>query len=841
MSGIRDVKVNFSKLSGRDQLLFHSLTAADGLSQLFELNLEVLSENDMIDLETVLGQEMSVSVEPTLGPARFFHGYVTSFSYIGTVGTYASYRAVLRPHLWKLTRTSESRVFQKQTVPDIVLELLKTKHGIVHLETDFGHENRGAYLPWDYCVQYRETDFNFVARLLEYEGIHYFFKHEVDKHVLVLTDSLARHATVPGYEAVPFRRATNDESVDEGLWSWNATRVVLPGTHATSDFDFTIPTAKLYRSSGSDVERKHAKGMTPDYEIYDQPEPVVQQTGYAPARVEDYARMRIEELHAQYEVISADCNARGLYAGALFKVVDGPRKEIGDTKYLVIESDFYMQMDNYRSGGTASEGTFKGKIRAINSKHHFRPPRVSHKPLIQGLQSATVVGTSGEKVDTDKYGRVRVQFHWDRDGKNNEKSSCWLRVSQNWAGANWGGMFLPHIGQEVLVGFMEGDPDRPIVVGRVYNGMNMPPLKLPDNKLKSIIRDHFGNEIVMDGTPGNESMSFHSPSHHSVLQLGKSVRTFSHSKQASCTYDSESYNFGMKISYTKGISFSVDRGVWLGIKAGNGASVTVGSELSVSGGAKLSVTVGGAISISASWSCAWGYARELKFTKGSYKRSSTSDVLLDSQKTVFITGGKNDNTMMESNDELLALTFDDSNSNRAADMAGADAKVKAYTVAAAAAVAVGSTLGFYGYARNVAKKGPVKDVDAKTESIEMDYENISKVGVSDLGAASAVAFGGTIAITGFPGQSLDNPKHPSPSSKVLVKKDLLRLFAGKDEESLIVMEKDAGVNIAGKKNVDIASSDGGITIDAQKEVKLKSSDAVNVDAMFKHKNMTILQ
>ncbi|MEA2698756.1 MAG: type secretion system secreted protein VgrG, partial [Myxococcales bacterium] len=650
----REIQVNFASLSGQQALLFRSLSATEGLSQLFEFRVELLSHSHTIDLDAVLGKEMSISVLLSNGKERHFHGYVASFSYAGSEGEMALYRAILRPHLWRLTRARDCRVFQHKSVPVIVMDFLKDKHQLAHIDSHLGHPNRGNYLPWDFCVQYRETDFNFVSRLLEYEGIHYFFTHEADKHTLVLADSLTGHPKVPGYEQIIFRRGASQEHYDEGIWTWNSTRMVLPGTYAGRDFDFTTPTAKLHRASGSEVERKHAMAVTPDYEIYDYPEPVVQQTKYAPDNIQDYARIRIEEQHAQYEVISAETNARGLFAGALFKVTDGPRDEMAKTEYLIIEGSTSLHMDSYSSGGD-SEVTYQSSIRAINSKHHFRPPRTTPKPLIQGPQSAVVVGKSGEKVDTDSYGRVRIQFHWDRDGKSNEDSSCWVRVSQNWAGANWGGMFLPHIGQEVLVGFMEGDPDRPIVVGRVYNANNMPPLKLPDNKHKSIIRDHFGNEIVMDGTPGNEHMSFHSPSHYSVLQLGKSSRDFTHSTKASCSYDSESYSFGKKISYTKGESFSFDRGRWLGVKAGIGGSVTVGAEVSVSGGVKLSFAAGGAVSLSASWSVAWGYARELKFTKGSYKRSSSSDVLLDSQKSVFICGGENDNSMLHSDDTSVSM------------------------------------------------------------------------------------------------------------------------------------------------------------------------------------------
>ena len=345
-----------------------------------------------------------------------------------------------------------------------------------------------------------------------------------------------------------------------------------PGTYALRDYDFEKPKATL--ESKSSVSREHPES---EYELFDYPGEYIES-----GDGDNYARARIEELHAGYEQVEARANSRLLACGALFKISDHPRDD-QNREYLITSARYSFSVGDYESGGSESD-SFTCSISCIDGKTPFRAERITPKPVVQGPQTAVVVGKSGEQIWTDKYGRVKVQFFWDRLGKADENSSCWVRVSQNQAGKNWGGMFVPHIGHEVIVTFLEGDPDRPIITGRVYNADNMPPLQLPDQKYKSILRDHFSNEIIFDGTPGEEHLSIHSPSHYSILQVGRSVKQFTRSTDVKCSYDSESYHFGKKVMYTKGYSWSFARGAWGSVKMGGGGSVMLGGDVSVSAG-----------------------------------------------------------------------------------------------------------------------------------------------------------------------------------------------------------------------------------------------------------------
>lgn len=470
---------------GDDVLLFYSMKGTEKLGRLFEYQLELLSTKKNINIKDVLGKNMSIRLDLVNQKKRYFNGVVTRFCLTDNgsgSGRYATYTATLRPWTWLLTRSSNCRIFQEKSVLEIIKEVC---HGpayaaMVHLD-DSKLSHRYEKLP--YCVQYRETDFNFISRLMEQEGIYYFFKHDVaGNHTMVLADSYGAHEKIPSYEVLKYgvnRKHTISD--DEGVYSWSAAGEIQPGRYVLNDFDFERAAAS--NSKGLLAKANLETGFEqPTYEMFDYP------GGYTKTgQGQQYATARIESYHGQCEQINAHTAVRGLYPGGLFALTQHPRDD-QNRDYLVTAADYELQSDEYESSGKPARRIFSCQFSAIGKEHNYRPEAVIRKPIVQGPQTGIVVGPAGEEIWTDKYGRIKVQFHWDRLGQADEKSSCWIRVSQSWAGKRWGAMFIPRIGQEVIVDFLEGDPDRPLVTGSVYNSDTMPPYELPANATRSGIK-----------------------------------------------------------------------------------------------------------------------------------------------------------------------------------------------------------------------------------------------------------------------------------------------------------------------------------------------------------------
>jgi len=498
-----DRPVSVTSPLGPDVLLFHRITVNEALGQLFDFQLEVISSDHSIELETLLGQSMTVHLELPGGGVRHFNGMVSQLSSLGSIGRFAHYGITLQPWLWFLSRTADCRIFQNKTIPDIIKEIF----------SDFGFSDvedslSGNYEPWVYCVQYRETAFNFISRLMEQEGIYYYFKHEEDKHILVLSDSISSHEPVEGFEEIPFYPPEQSEEADfDRFLEWQISQEVQTTSYTLDDYDFEGPKTDLQTTLTA--SKKHTGT---DYKIFDYPGEYPD-TGVG----NEYVKYRMEELTHRYETYSASGTARGLMAGCLFSLMDHPRPD-QNKEYLVVSATHVMESGSYESGDPGEgELVYTGSIECIDSQVPYRSPRLTPKPCVHGPQTAEVVGPSGEEIWTDKYGRIKVQFHWDRYGKSDENSSCWMRVAQIWAGKGWGAMHLPRIGHEVMIEFLEGDPDRPIVTGRVYNGDNMPPYGLPDNQTQSGIKSRSSagggesnfNEIRMEDKKGKEELYIH--------------------------------------------------------------------------------------------------------------------------------------------------------------------------------------------------------------------------------------------------------------------------------------------------------------------------------------------
>ncbi|MGU7843718.1 type VI secretion system tip protein TssI/VgrG [Burkholderia sp. AW33-5] len=453
-----------------DDLKFHTLDGSDELGRLFEFRIEALADSHSLSLKDMLGKPVTVRIEQQDLSMRYLNGIVARATLVGRrAERHYGYELVVRPWLWLATRRSDCRIFQNRTVPDIVQEVL-APYG-------FPIENKltDAYVPREFCVQYNETDAAFVMRLMEFEGIYFYFRHAADNHTLVLCDAMSSHVALPGYETIPYiaqdRTAIADEEHIDG---WLPAQEVSVGKHQTTDYDYTKPRADL------SAQKVDPRGHDHDsFASFEWP------GGYrddAPGA--HYSRVRLEEQQAEHERASADTDVRGAAPGYLFTLAHCPRAD-QNREYLIVRCRYRFQENAYASDQGAEAVVHQTMMLVQPSSLPYRSPRETPRPRTNGPQTATVVGPPGEEIWTDQYGRVKLQFRWDRYGQSNQDSSCWVRVSSPWAGGGFGGVQIPRVGDEVVVDFLNGDPDEPIVTGRVYNGEKMPPWGLPGSATQS--------------------------------------------------------------------------------------------------------------------------------------------------------------------------------------------------------------------------------------------------------------------------------------------------------------------------------------------------------------------
>jgi type VI secretion system secreted protein VgrG len=490
---------------------FESMTASESLGRLFEIDVDVLSPTGEIPVSEVLGQPFSIALSQGMPPPRWWNGIVTRFAQVSWTGAAFRYRARLRPAMWFMTRRSNCKVFQHTTIPDLVMSMLGASGVTVKR-----HLGREDYPEWEYLVQYNETDFNFVSRLMELEGIFYYFVHEKGKHTVWLVDSLTVPDKIPGISQIPFA-TTGDRSADHTLQhemidSWSASLQVEPGAFVAMEYDFEDPRNELKSTLAAPTP-----ASTAAHEMFEYPGHYLDG-----AHRDDYVARRLEEQQLDHQQIQGTGNARALAPGFLFSLDDHPAPS-QNQEYLLTSVSYQLTATQHTSGG-GGDGAgpdYRCSFVGIEGKRKYHPPLVTPRPFVQGPQTAMVVGPKGEEIWTDDYGRVRVQFHWDRVGTRDEKSSLFVRVSQAWAGAGWGGVQVPRIGQEVVVDFLEGNPDRPLITGRVYNKVNMPPF----NKTQSGMRSHSTpgggpsnyNEMRFEDAKGKEELHIQAERDQSTL------------------------------------------------------------------------------------------------------------------------------------------------------------------------------------------------------------------------------------------------------------------------------------------------------------------------------------
>ena len=497
---------------GKDVLLFDHCTGHEHVSEPFVFALSVLSTNGDLKSDAILGHGLTITWRGTANGApdgeRYFHGLVTEFHLSGQQDRMYQYELTLRPWLWFLNHSADCRSFQAKSVIKIFEEVIKEQHGFADYKLDLAKQ--ADYKPFDFCVQYRETDFNFISRLLEHEGIYYYFKHEKDKHVMVLTDDAAKHVPCPGYGKVNLMDDSGALGQGDHLSEWRIATHVVPQAAASTDFDFKNTKTSLRAAKPQSTKYKHPSSDLAG--IFDYPAGMAQQTKDDSDRA---AQLRIEELQSLQRVAHGAGRIGGLLPGYTFKLENHDRKEL-NVEYLLLGSSYTLTEGPYLGGASKGrEQDFHVEIEGIVKTVAYRPPRSTPKPVISGVQTAIVVG-DGE-IYTDEFGRIRIEFPWDRAASGDKTGSFWVRVAQPWAGNQWGAQFLPRVGQEVLVEFLEGDPDHPIVVGMVYNGQNKPPYTLPANKTQSGIKtrstekgeDANYNELRFEDKKGSELLMLH--------------------------------------------------------------------------------------------------------------------------------------------------------------------------------------------------------------------------------------------------------------------------------------------------------------------------------------------
>jgi type VI secretion system secreted protein VgrG len=521
-----------------DDLLLKRAIVREKFSTLTEATVEFKSTNKAVKIEEILGQTITVVIETAGKNERCFSGICVAVENLGFRDGFGQYIAQVRPWFWLMTQASNCRIFQDMKAVDIIKQIFGD-HGFSEF-TDKLTEPREVR---EYCVQYRETDFAFISRLMEEEGIYYYFDNGTSAgplEKLILCDGLRAHAAMPeGARQEFYARHQGNTRKTDYVAEWSAEETVNSGKVTLTDYDFLTPPKDL------EVRRVIKKGKKYNtLEAYDYPGHYRKETGLG----ETQARVRMESKAIQHKRWRGATNLRTLSTGYSFKLADHP--DVSETdEFLVTDAVHYIQNSadfedskrrrdlQYQDAEipeSMARDIYACTFGAIPLQEQFRAPLRTPWPEISGLHTAIVVGPKGEEIWTDKYGRIKVQFHWDRDGKMDENASCWVRVVTPWAGKNWGMVAIPRIGQEVVIQFEEGNPDRPICTGMLYNEDNKPAYDFPSAATQSGLRTDSSkgvkdskayNEVMFEDKGGKELMRIQAQKNQQVLVKDRAVVT----------------------------------------------------------------------------------------------------------------------------------------------------------------------------------------------------------------------------------------------------------------------------------------------------------------------------
>jgi type VI secretion system secreted protein VgrG len=609
---------------GKNALVLYRMRGQEALGQLAHWDLELLADQSNLDIAKMLGSDFSLSLTIPAGGVREYNGVVTAFELARPASKElnrpAMYRATVRPRLWLLTRASHCRFFHQMSVPAIIGNVLADYH------IDFENKCSATYPTLEHCAQHRETDFDFVSRLAEREGIYYFIEHQGGKHRLILADSAQVHRATPHCDALPFRPQPSAPHEHEWVYAWCAGGEVATGIVEINDYDFEKPSqsaqqglvARALRSKPFDpavyVMQEHAPGYTQHEDA------------------ERLARAHVEAHQASNAFVSARATARAIWPGGIVQLSGHPL-EPQNREHLIVSAEYEINSDDYLStlDVRARPPVFHCSFRALPRDAGFRSPRRTPRARVVGPQTAVVVGPKGEEIHTDKYGRIKVQFHWEQlepEALRESLQRCWVRVAQPWAGKGYGAFFLPRIGQEVLVHFIEGDPDQPLVIGSVYNAAQTTPYELPAKMARTTLKTNSTkggngfNEMRFDDTKGAEQLFFHAErdletwvKHDALTRIGNERHVIvEHDDVARCGGDrsdavqgSQRVHIGGKYSLDVGgdtqhkseANILVGAGVNVDIKAGANVTIEAGATLTLKAGGNTIVLGPSGIAINA--------------------------------------------------------------------------------------------------------------------------------------------------------------------------------------------------------------------------------------------------
>lgn len=511
---------------GPDWLLISSFNASEVISGLFRYEIEMMAERAAapgVKAKQLIGQKftvhLSINSDYENSPRRHFNGIVNRFTQGHADRRFVHYRAEVVPWLWLMTLSHDCRIFQDLSTLEIVKQLfdeLKSTHPELVAYRD---ATTKSYTKLDYCVQYRESSFNFISRLLEEDGVFYFFEHDKDKHTLVLADAPSVHKPCPNQGTAEYIPEGGWNEFESPVTSLDINCELRAGKYTLRDFHMQMPSKTLEVLEPTKIELNGNARL----EIYDYPGEYArrfnkkERRGEVEPEATKLVKMRMEEEETPYAEIQGSSLCRGFMPGFGFKLTGhfdravNAKYVLTSIEHVAVQSPWYIGEETDKDTGEPYQNTFA----CIPDDVSFRPQRKTPKPVVPGTQTAIVVGPAGEEIYTDEFSRIKVQFHWDREGKKDDKSSCWIRVSQAWAGQGWGYIAVPRIGQEVVIDFLEGDPDQPIVMGRVYNQELMPPYPLPKQDMVSGVKTNSTpggggyNELIMDDTKGKELIRAH--------------------------------------------------------------------------------------------------------------------------------------------------------------------------------------------------------------------------------------------------------------------------------------------------------------------------------------------
>jgi type VI secretion system secreted protein VgrG len=554
---------------GSDKLLLGAFSGEESVSEPFHFQLELYSEDPAVDGAKLLRTPVTITLDLPAGGQRFIHGLINRFTQLNRIGDLTRYRAEVVPWLWLLSLTRDCKIFQNLSALEIVEKVFKDQ-GF----SDFQLKCNKSYAKREYCVQYRETSLNFVSRLMEEEGIYYFFQHANNKHTLILADANSAVQACQGQATARLAAAAGGWQAEDVVLSLQTEHAVQTAKVTLRDYDYLQPSLQLESS---------VSGQGPG-ELYDYPGVYTQLDAG-----ERSARLRLESYETWSHVANGTSTCRAFVSGGKFELKEHFRAALNQP-YMLLRLQHTGSTGSFEAGaGGALE--YHNTFTAIPFNVPFRPARTTKKPTVWGSQTAIVVGKSGEEIWTDSHGRVKVHFHWDRTGTKNENSSCWVRVATSWAGKTWGSIQIPRMGQEVIVDFLEGDPDRPIITGRVYNAEQTPPYALPGDQTQSGVKsrsskgggtDNF-NEIRLEDKKGSEQIVIHAEKDMQV--------EIEHDRTESVGNDES-----VKVGSNQTVSIGKDRSESVGANE----SITIEKNRRESVGGDEGISVGGKRSLSVS-------------------------------------------------------------------------------------------------------------------------------------------------------------------------------------------------------------------------------------------------